>query len=62
MLSYLYLMAVGAIVNNEITVSVENSWKFRIALCYCKGRKVKGIWGVLVLNIIGTMVLMQNSF
>lgn len=41
---------------NEITISVENNCEFRIPFCYCKGRRVKGILGVLVLDIIGTMV------
>ena len=49
-------MAVSAIVINEIKVSIENNYEFREAFCYCK-RRVKGILGVLVLDVSGTMVI-----
>lgn len=55
-------MAVHAIVLNEITVLIENNYEFRVAFCYCKERRVTGILGVLVLDIFGTMVIMQNNF
>lgn len=62
MLSYLYQKAVSAIVVNEITVSVENNFEFRVAFFYCKWKRIKGILGVLVLDMIGTMLIMQINF
>lgn len=55
-------MTVSASVINEITVSIENSYEFRVAFCCCKGRRVKGILGILVLDVAGAMVIMQNNF
>lgn len=55
-------MTVSASVINEITVSIENNYEFRVAFCCCKGRRVKGILGILVLDVVGAMVIMQNNF
>lgn len=55
-------MTVIAVVISEIIVSVENSYEFRVAFCYCNGRRVKGILGVLVLDMVRTMAIMQNNF